>query len=98
MAIRLYQAHHFIYTESRTHNKGEIMSDTPTKVIVDCSTGISEVVPLTAEEIADLEVARQAAEDQRQAAEAEAEARAEARAALLDKLGITADEAKLLLG
>ena len=73
------------------------MSDTPTKVIVDCSTGITEVVPLTAEEIADLETARVAAEDQRVAAEAEAAAKAEAKAALLDKLGITAEEAHLLL-
>jgi hypothetical protein len=74
------------------------MSDTPTKVIVDCSTGITEVVPLTAEEIADLETARLAAEDQRVAAEAKAAAKAEAKAALLDKLGITAEEAQLLLG
>ena len=73
------------------------MSDTPTKVIVDCSTGITEVVPLTAEEIADLETARLAAEHQRAAAEVEAAAKAEAKAALLDRLGITADEAKLLL-
>ena len=73
------------------------MSDTPTKVIVDCSTGITEVVPLTAEEIADLETARLAAEDQRVAAEAEAAAKAQAKAALLDKLGITAEEAALLL-
>lgn len=74
------------------------MSEILTKVIVDCSTGISEVVPLTAEEIADLEVARKAADDQRKAAEAEAQAKAEAKAALLDKLGITAEEAQLLLG
>ena len=73
------------------------MSDTPTKVVVDCSTGITEVIPLTAAEIADLETARVAAEDQRKAAEAEAAARAEAKAELLDRLGITADEAKLLL-
>ena len=73
------------------------MSDTPTKVVVDCSTGITEVVPLTAEEIADLETARVAADDQRAAAEAEAEAKAEAKAALLDKLGISEDEVRLLL-
>ena len=73
------------------------MSDTPTKVIVDCSTGITEVVPLTVEEIADLETARLAAEDQRVAAEAEAAAKAAAKEQLLNKLGITADEAKLLL-
>ena len=73
------------------------MSDTPTKVIVDCSTGETTEVELTAEEIADLETARKAAEDQRAAAEAEAAAKAEAKAALLDKLGITAEEAQLLL-
>jgi hypothetical protein len=73
------------------------MSDTPTKVIVNCTTGITEVLPLTAEEIADMETARLAAEDQRKAAEAEAAEKAEAKAALLDKLGITAEEAALLL-
>jgi hypothetical protein len=73
------------------------MSDTPTKVVVDCSTGITEVIPLTEAEIADLETARVAAEDQRKAAEAEAAAKAEAKAELLDRLGITAEEAKLLL-
>ena len=73
------------------------MSDTPTKVIVDCSTGITEVLPLTAQEIADLETARVAAEDQRVAVEAEAAIKAQAKAALLDKLGITAEEAALLL-
>ena len=74
------------------------MSDTPTKVIVDCSTGITEVVPLTAEEIADLETARVAAEDQRKAAEAEAAAKAVQRQEILDRLGLTAEEAALLLG
>ena len=71
------------------------MSDTPTKVIVDCSTGITEVVPLTAAEIADLETARLAAEDQRAAAEAEAAQVAAAKAsaeAKLAALGLTADE------
>ena len=71
------------------------MSDTPTKVIVDCSTGITEVLPLTAAEIADLETARLAAEDQRAAAEAEAAAVAAAKAsaeAKLAELGLSADE------
>jgi hypothetical protein len=94
IVITLYQAHHFIYTEYPTLNKGEEM---PTKVIVDCSTGETSIVELTAQEIADLETARLAAEDQRKAEEAEAAAKAEAKAALLDKLGITEDEAKLLL-
>jgi hypothetical protein len=82
------------YTEYPTHNKGEKM---PTKVIVDCSTGETSIVELTAEEIADLETARLAAENQKAAAEAAAAAKAVAKAALLDRLGITAEEAQLLL-
>ena len=62
------------------------MSDNPTKVVVDCSTGITEVIPLSAQEIADLETARVAAEDQRKAAEAEAAAKAAAKQAAQDKL------------
>jgi hypothetical protein len=73
------------------------MADTPTKVVVNCTTGVTEVIPLTEVEIADMETARVAAEDQRVAAEAEAAVRATAKAALLSKLGITDDEAKLLL-
>ena len=71
------------------------MSDTPTKVIVDCSTGITEVLPLTAEEIADLETARVAAEDQRAAADAAAAVVAAAKEsanAKLTALGLTAEE------
>ena len=49
---------------------------------------------LTADEIAE----RQEAEADAQKAEAEAAAKAEAKVALLEKLGITEDEAKLLLG
>jgi hypothetical protein len=66
------------------------------KVIVDCSTGETTVVPLTAEEIAKQEAAAVQAEVDRVAAEAEAAAKAEAKQALLDRLGITADEAALL--
>jgi hypothetical protein len=71
------------------------MSETPTKVVVDCSTGITEVLPLTAQEIADMETARVAAEDQRKAAEADAAAVAAAKAsanAKLAALGLSADE------
>lgn len=49
---------------------------------------------LTAEEIAQAEIDQAAAEAQR----AELTAKQAARQALLDKLGITADEAKLLFG
>lgn len=65
------------------------------KVIVDCSTGTTEVVPLTAEEIAELEAAVAKAEADRLAAEAEAQAKAEAKAsaeAKLAALGLTPEE------
>ena len=65
------------------------------KVIVDCSTGEQTVVPLTAEEIADLEAAAAKAEQDRLAAEAEAAAKAAAKAAAeakLAALGLTAEE------
>ena len=90
----LYQAHHFIYTEYPTLNKGEKM---PTKVIVDCSTGETSIVELTAEEVADLEAAQKAAESERVEREAKEAADAIAKSALLKKLGITQEEARLLL-
>ncbi len=93
----MFQVVHFIYTEYPTHNKGEQMSDTPTKVIVDCSSGITEVVPLTAEEIADLETARVQAESDRAEKEAQEAAQAKTKADVLKRLGITESEAKALL-
>jgi hypothetical protein len=69
----------------------------PHKVIVDCSTGETTEVELTAEEIADQEAAQKAAEAERKAQEVIDAAKATAKAALLDKLGITAEEATLLL-
>ena len=68
------------------------------KVIVDCSTGEQTVVPLTAEEIAELEAAAAQAEADRLAAEEAAAAKEAARAEILAKLGLTADEAAVLLG
>jgi len=71
------------------------MSDTPTKVIVNCETGVTEVLPLTAQEISDMAAAKVASDDQRAAAEAEAEAKAEAKAsaqAKLAALGLSAEE------
>ncbi len=38
------------------------MTDTLTKVVVDCSTGEQTILPLTADEIASLELSRQEAE------------------------------------
>jgi hypothetical protein len=71
------------------------MTDTPMKVIVDCATGESTTVPLTAEELAQRETDRlawEAQEADRLAAEA---AKAEAQASAVSKLealGLTADE------
>lgn len=65
------------------------------KVIVDCSTGEQTIVPLTPEEIAELEAAQAQAEADRQMQEAEAQAKAELKAAAeakLATLGLTADE------
>ncbi len=69
----------------------------PTKVIVDCSTGETSIVELTAEEIADLEAAKAKAEQDRIAAEEQQAIQAKAKADLLKKLGITEAEARLLL-
>jgi hypothetical protein len=73
------------------------MTDTPTKIVVDCSTGAVEELPLTQEEIAQREADAQAAAAKAHEDEVAATAAAEAKAALLTKLGITEDEAKLLL-
>jgi hypothetical protein len=64
---------------------------------VDCSTGIATERDMTAEEVAQLEEARASFAARQHEAEVEATAVAEAKASLLTKLGITADEAKLLL-
>ena len=74
------------------------MTDTPTKIVVDCSTGAVEELPLTPDEITQREAdaaAFAAAKHEEEVAAAEA---ATAKAALLAKLGITSDELSILLG
>lgn len=76
------------------------MSETLTKVVVDCATGQQEVLPLTAQEIADLEAARAQAEADRLAAEEAAAAKEAARQSGIAKLlalGLTEDEANALV-
>jgi hypothetical protein len=68
------------------------------KIIHDIQTGEITELKMTKDEIAILQATETQAQADRVAAEAEAAAKESARAALLDKLGITADEAKLLLG
>jgi hypothetical protein len=69
----------------------------PTKLIVDCSTGVTTEVELTAEEIAEREVMAEEYATQKAAEEAQKAADAIAKSALLKKLGITESEARLLL-
>ena len=69
-----------------------------TAIEVNCATGEVIERPLTADEIAANEAAQVQADADAKKAEAEAATKAEAKAALLAKLGITADEAALLLG
>jgi hypothetical protein len=68
-----------------------------TAIEVNCATGEVTERPLTAGELAQREADAQAAAAAEHEAEVKASADAEAKAALLTKLGITADEAKLLL-
>ena len=69
-----------------------------TKLIVDCSTGETTEVELTAEEIAEREAMAAEYAAQKAQEELDKATKAEAKAELLDRLGITEDEAKLLLG
>jgi hypothetical protein len=69
------------------------MSDL-TVQIIDCETGQEVIREMTADEKKQYEIDLAASVAQKAKAEADANAKAE----LLAKLGITADEAKLLLG
>jgi hypothetical protein len=74
--------------------------DRPTRIEVNCTTGVQSVIELTDEEIAQMEVDRANAEADRAAREAEAEAKAAARASAIAKLaalGLTAEEVSSLL-
>ena len=68
------------------------------KIVVDCSTGEVQEIALTAEEIAEREAMAAEYAAQKAQEELDKAAKAEAKAELLDRLGITEDEAKLLLG
>ena len=71
------------------------MSDTPMKLIVNCETGVTEELPLTAEELAQREADAKAFADEQAKRDAEAAAAEAAKAsaqAKLAALGLTADE------
>jgi predicted Ser/Thr protein kinase len=69
-----------------------------TKIVVDCSTGEVSEIELTAEEVAQRTADAKAYADEKAAEDADKAAKAVEKAALLDRLGITAEEATLLLG
>ena len=73
------------------------MPKNPTRIEINCETGVETVIELTDAEVAELEAAAAIADQQRQEAEAQAEADAVAKQAILDRLGLTAEEAALLL-
>jgi hypothetical protein len=77
------------------------MTETLTKIVVDCSTGEQTVVPLTAEEIAQREADALAYAEQKAAEDASAEAlatlKASAKAKLVAGQPLTAEEADTLV-
>jgi hypothetical protein len=73
------------------------MPKNPTRIVIDCSTGIEEIIELTDAEVAELTYQAELAAEKKAEEDAQAEANAVAKAALLERLGITADEVKLLL-
>jgi hypothetical protein len=73
------------------------MSEVLTKIVVDCSTGVTSQVPLTSEELVQREADAQAYAAAKHEEEADKAAKETAKTELLTKLGITDDEAKLLL-
>jgi hypothetical protein len=69
----------------------------PTRVEVNCTTGETSIIELTDGEIADMQAAQAQAELDQAAKDTADADKATAKAALLKRLGITADEAALLL-
>ena len=73
----------------------------PTKIVVDCTTGVESIIELTDEEIAQAAADRVAYEAEMAARQAAEEAKAAAKASALAKLaalGLTEDEAKAIAG
>ena len=71
------------------------MTEILTKVVANCTTGVTEILPLTAEEIAQREIDADAAAIERAEREAQATAKAVAKASAESKLaalGLTAAE------
>lgn len=69
----------------------------PTKLVINCADKTEQVIELTDEEIAQLEADRQAAETRRAEEESARAAKAATKAAVLERLGLTEEEANALL-
>jgi hypothetical protein len=75
------------------------MSETLTKIVVNCETGVVAEIPLTGEEIAQREADAQAAAVAKAEEDAEAEAKADAKLAAqakLQALGLSGEEVAAL--
>ena len=73
------------------------MAESLTKLVVNCETNESQVIKLTAAEITEINKTAAASKIRLETEAAEAQSKATAKAALLEKLGITSEEAALLL-
>lgn len=83
-----------LYTESNQVKQRKTM---PTKIVVDCTTGAQVEVELTEAEITQLAADAEAAAEAKATADAEAAVKAEQKAAILERLGLTEDELKVVL-
>lgn len=72
------------------------MSEKLTKVVVDCITGNQHVIDLTEEEVGQIEADKAQYELEQQAVIDRDEAKKQARAQLINRLGITEQEADIL--
>ena len=77
------------------------LAETPTKIVVDCSTGISQTIPLTSAEIAqrdqDAAAFATAQAEREEAAAALAALKASAKAKLIAGTPLTEEEAAVLV-
>ena len=69
-----------------------------TQTIVDVNTGESQIIDLTDEQIKYVLKTRKIAEKVRAETEAETETKSAAKKAILDRIGLTSDELKTILG
>jgi hypothetical protein len=76
----------------------EYLMPNPTRIEVNCTTGEVLEIELTDAEVAELAYQAELAADAKAEEDRIAAEKAEARLQVLERLGITADEAALLLG